>query len=269
MSDSALIQRACETANAYLALGNERWQALGATFIRNRSTPRSRDTNQVGLFRTAVEDLDALLARVEEEFADLRHRRFLLDPLSPPGLAARLALDGGFNVTVELQMLLEGPLRPAAPAVEVREARSESDWEAYRYLDELWWRESSTAYFGEYDRSIHDELMLAKRLKTPWARSWLACVDGEPRAFLTSWAGENGIGMVEDLFTHPDYRHRGLATALLVRAVEDARQKGAGPVLIAAGADETPKHMYAAMGFRPLFLTQAYERRIVTAPPVT
>jgi GNAT superfamily N-acetyltransferase len=66
---------------------------------------------------------------------------------------------------------------------------------------------------------------------------------------------------VEDLFTHPDYRHRGLATALIAHCVADARARGAGPVVIGADPHDTPRQMYAALGFRPLFLSRGYLRR--------
>ena len=66
------------------------------------------------------------------------------------------------------------------------------------------------------------------------------------------------MGKVEDLFTDPDFRGRGVASALIASAVADARERGAGPVLVGARPDDTPRLMYAAMGFRPLCLTRAY-----------
>ena len=65
---------------------------------------------------------------------------------------------------------------------------------------------------------------------------------------------------MEDLFTVPAFRRRGVATALIAHAVGDARDRGAGPVLIGADPDDSPKHMYAAMGFRPLCVLRSYTR---------
>ena len=64
-----------------------------------------------------------------------------------------------------------------------------------------------------------------KRDRTPAIQYWLAYTDGAPRAYLSSWDGLNGIGMLEDLFTVSAYRHRGLATALLVHAAADVRAR--------------------------------------------
>jgi GNAT superfamily N-acetyltransferase len=259
VSESELVERACETLVGYLALGNERFEGAGATFLRNHATPRRYDVNTVALVRaqTPVE-VTALLRRVEDEYAGFRHRRFSVDPLTPPALSARLALEDGYKVEELLTLVLEGELRAQPRDVEVREALTEADWQAYRHLDELWWRESSTGYFGPYDPGLHGELMASFRAKAPALRSWLAVVDGAPRAFLSSWPGDNGVGMVEDLFTEPEYRHRGLATALLAAAVADARARGAALVIITADPHDSPRQMYAAMGFRPLLLHREY-----------
>jgi hypothetical protein len=60
--------------------------------------------------------------------------------------------------------------------------------------------------------------------------------------------------------------HRGLATALIHPCVADARSKGAGPVVIAADPTDTPKHMYAAMGFRPVAVYSHYLKRLDRPP---
>ena len=67
--------------------------------------------------------------------------------------------------------------------------------------------------------------------------------------------------MVEDLYTHPDHRGRGLARALIHHCVADGRARGADAVLIGAQVDDTPTAIYAAMGFPPTCLTQAWRPR--------
>ena len=101
-----------------------------------------------------------------------------------------------------------------------------------------------------------------RRIKSPPVRFWLAYLDGEPRAYFASWEGTEGVGQVEDLFTHPDFRHRGLATALIHHCVADARAHGAGPVVIVADPTETPKRIYAAMGFRPVAVKRSYLKKL-------
>jgi GNAT superfamily N-acetyltransferase len=98
-------------------------------------------------------------------------------------------------------------------------------------------------------------------------RYFLAWDEDLPRAYFSAWPGEHGIGLVEDLFTEPAFRHRGLATALIARCVKDARARGAELVVIGGDANDTPRHMYAAMGFRPLMLTRQYSKAFAAPAP--
>lgn len=51
---------------------------------------------------------------------------------------------------------------------------------------------------------------------------------------------DNGVGMVEDVFTLPDFRRGGIATAII------------------AHATEPPKRLYAARRFSPVYVTREY-----------
>jgi GNAT superfamily N-acetyltransferase len=260
MANDNLLARACESNEGYLLLGNENFEVAGAMFVRNRLTPRRRAANHVGLIRVdAPDQLDLIIRRAEDEFDGFPHRSFGIDPLTPPAAVARLAMEEGYRTSEGLVMLLEGDLAASVRSLEISEVLTEDDWKQYRELDKLWWLETGTGEdaLGPYSVEHHDEHMLDRRVKAPDVRGWFACVDGESRAFLSSWPGENGVGVVEDLFCHPDYRHRGLATALLAHCVADARSRGAGPVIINADPKETPKHMYAAMGFRPYYVSRS------------
>ena len=248
---------------AYLALGNERWQAFGATFIRNEATPRRYDANLVGLVRTDDPDeIEALFREMERSYASFGHRALATDGLTPRAFETQLAMRDGYTVEQLMEHVLEGEVRASARGAEVREVVSEADWEAYRALDEMWWRESGEVTLGPYDRDRHEEMMRSKRAKHPMTRSWFAMANGVPRAFFSSWPGENGVGKVEDLFCHPDHRHRGLGTALLAHCVADARERGAGPVVITSNVGDTPKHMYEAMGFRPLYVMRTWTKKL-------
>ena len=70
----------------------------------------------------------------------------------------------------------------------------------------------------EWVRQAEDELLRARLIRIELGvRHWLAYAEGTPTGYLSSWVAPNGVGYLEDLFTHPDYRHRGLATALTHR----------------------------------------------------
>jgi ribosomal protein S18 acetylase RimI-like enzyme len=257
-----LVTKALDVNQAWLALGKEAFEAEGALFIRNRAHPSVRDANHVAAVTASTpEAIDRLLARVEREFAGFPHRAFQVDFRTPPEFVARLALDGYIHNDA-LVMLLEGELQGSAGRHDIRRVADDPGWEAYRTLHAIDWRDYRERLRLDEEADAGRQMFETHRMKSPPVRSWLAYVDGEPHAFLSSWEGPDGVGQVENLFTHPDHRHRGLATALIHHAVADARAHGAGPVVIVADPTDTPKQIYARMGFRPVAVKTTYRKEV-------
>jgi GNAT superfamily N-acetyltransferase len=255
------IRKALAVNQALLALGNEVFEADGATFIRNRSAPELTDANHVAhVTASAPDEVERLLARVEREFRGCPHRRFDIDFTTPPAFEARLAVEGYQRFPLVV-MLLEG--NPAGDAVpcDIRLAEGDAGWDDYAALHEVDWREYAPRLGRPEEVWTAGAMVRSRRSKSPPVTYWLAYVDGEPRSYCASWAGMDGIGEVDDLFTHPDFRRRGLATALIHRCVADCREHGAGAVVIVADPTDKPKDMYAALGFRPVALTCHYSKR--------
>lgn len=228
--------------------------------------PRIYDSNFAARVRAESEaEIDAVLEAADEIYTGFDHRQFLWDPATPLPFEARLQLDG-YKPTDEVVLALEGALRARGPAVELRPVESDADWEA---LTELCWldhqEEVAQGFHDAWPRAITEDVCAVKRLKAPAVRFFLARADGVDCAFFSSFPGENGVGKVEDLFTRADFRGRGIGTALIAACVEDARERGAGPVLIGARLNDTPKHMYAALGFRPLCYQRLYLRTGLTS----
>jgi hypothetical protein len=48
--------------------------------------------------------------------------------------------------------------------------------------------------------------------------------------------------------------------------VADARERGAGPVVIRADPGDTPKHFYNSLGFRPLHMGGEYIKMLEAQP---
>ena len=139
----------------------------------------------------------------------------------------------------------------------------EPRWTVYAALKRTDWTEYAPK-IGEdaANTEIADRLAASTRGKCPPVRYWLAYAAGEPRGFFSSWEGLDGVGQVEDLFVLPEWRHRGVATALIHHCVADARSKGAGPVVIVCDPANTPKQMYAAMGWQPAAIARQYLRHL-------
>jgi GNAT superfamily N-acetyltransferase len=255
----SLARRAVEVDLENLALGSETFVADGARFVRDRAHPSIYDANHVQRVTAATPaEIERLLVRIEGEFAFCTHRMLVLDPDTPPSVEARLALEG-YETSVSLVMALEGePVGSARPS-EVHPIAGAADWQAFATLKRLDWKEKMARH-GVTDETIGDQLARISRRKSPGVRYWIACEDGEPCGFCSSWEGREGVGQVEDLFVRPDRRHRGLASALLRHCIADCRAHGAGPVALVADASDTPKRMYARMGFRPVALVRKYLR---------
>jgi GNAT superfamily N-acetyltransferase len=257
------VRRACETLRGYLRLGAEVIDGPGATFVRNRECPRRHDANHAdSVLCETPAAMDALFAAAEHVYAEYAHRRYDVDLQTPPQFEARLVLEG-YTRRPALQSILEGPLVATPRDIEIREVADDAGWAAYARLLELdiiggELKEGKTR--EEIDLSHVPQWLRYQQMKRPDVRFWLAYDNGAARGYFASWPGENGAGMVEDLFTEEPYRHRGIATALIAHCVADARARGAREVIIGADPNDTPRHMYAAMGFRPLMVTANYVR---------
>jgi GNAT superfamily N-acetyltransferase len=252
MEDDTLRQLAIDVNLDNLALGNETFEAAGATFIRNTGFPRIHDANFACRIRARTPaEIDALLARADEVYAHCRHRCFRVTNDVAPEFEARLALDG-YTQTSVLIAVLEGELVGRAKGVELREVTDADGWDAFFALNVADWEEHAdrTKISAPDSAALGREFAESQRVKSPPVRYWLAYADGGPRGYFNAWEGTQGVGQVENLFVLKEWRHRGLATALIHRCVADARARGAGPVVIVSDPTDTPKHMYAAMGFR-------------------
>jgi GNAT superfamily N-acetyltransferase len=269
VQDEDLLRRVYETLEGYYELGCEVRNEQRARFVRNLDTPRIYDVNFASFLRARTErEIDAVLRQADEVFNGLHHRVFHLDPWTPTTFEARLLLEG-YELEDELQLLLEGDLELARqpPALDIRLVESDDDWSVLHRLTRLDHEEEARrALHPEWDEGVTAEMVATKRAKAPDLRFWLARIEGTDCAFFSSWPGVGGVGKVEDLFTHPDFRQRGIAAALIVHCVRDARERGAGPVLIGALPNDTPMRMYAAMGFQPFCVTRRARRLLPSRP---
>jgi GNAT superfamily N-acetyltransferase len=253
-----LTRRAFAVDQAFLVLGHETFEAEGARFVRAPEYPTVHDANHIHAVRAATPDaVVRLLERADREFAHCRHRLVRLDADTPPVVEAMLVVRG-YRREATVVLLLEGDLSGDAPAHEIRPIEDEAGWQAHARLKQADWDEVAASKGLRDVAHVGAQMARIDRAKSPPVTWWLAYVDGTPCGYVASFAGCEGVGQVEDLYVDPAMRRRGVATALIRRAVADCRARGAGPVLIVADVDDTPKQMYVALGFRPLGVAQKY-----------
>ena len=262
-----LIHRAAETYVDLLALGHASESGLHGRLVRSPATPRIYDANFVcDLTAGTPKQGAAFAAWLETARAERGTQQVLTGPATPEPAHAALAL-AGWQPKPTLQLVLTGGLQGPPPSpVPIRRVETEADRAQLENLMRSNSREQDTkAGTAIWTDVVCDEMAMSKRAKEPALRWWLASVDGKDVAYFSSWPGNNGVGIVEDLFTLPELRLRGVARALIHHSVADARARGAGPVLIGADPTDTPGRAYARLGFAPSFLTWGWLPREETS----
>ena len=234
----------------YAILGTDATDRCGAMFLRNSSAPTRHLANHVRRVRHGAEDdIEAFMAALDDHYGDLGFRAVVTDWFTPPPIEARLLADG-YECTTNLVMATDAPLRVATPALDGIELRAVP----------------------------HDSPDLAALVEADepdvW-REWWALEQrrGDFYTHLVAFAGDWPVGRLayrvkgalanlETLFVRPEQRHRGLATALLLRAEAEAHEAGATTLCLYTRADETAKDLYRRLGFEPAFTTRAYVRTV-------
>jgi GNAT superfamily N-acetyltransferase len=91
--------------------------------------------------------------------------------------------------------------------------------------------------------------LLAAKLRIPVeARFFAVIADGAVASYGDLYL-DGEIAQVEDVATVPEHRGRGYASAVVLRAVEEARAAGAKLVFLVADAEDWPKELYRRLGF--------------------
>ena len=221
----------------------------GALFLRNDAAVRNSRLNQVRRLRVQPHEVESFFDEIERFYRDLPYRSVSTDPYTPPAVEARLLLEG-YTCRTELVLATDAALSGKPAEVEITAIETERHW---RLMHDL--LRQDEAYPGDADETVALDRLRAR------AFTWyLALADGKAVGHFSQMA-RDGLGYLERLFVRPEYRLRGIATALVHRAAADARKQGAGLVFLPTNADDTPKQMYASMGFEPVSLFRTYVKR--------
>jgi GNAT superfamily N-acetyltransferase len=210
--------------------------------------PWVREVNTVRVETTARRVSAAEVAHAaESRFPERPAAEVLHEPIGAalaPGFAA-----AGWQVSRHLLMALLGPSPPAG-AHAVEEVALEVVWP----LREEWMR--SEPWSSEHAVTA----MLAwerRRAEIAGARAFCVREDGQIVAMClllaTSHADE-----VERVYTSPEHRGRGLARAVVARAVQEAQGR---LTFLFTDAHGAAQHLYARLGFRRAWVVYRFSRR--------
>ena len=109
------------------------------------------------------------------------------------------------------------------------------------------YRRASLSNAGDRDNLLaHPEFLILGPEGLAEGRTYVAEEDGSVVGF-ASWAEAGGSLELEDLFVDPDWRRRGIATALVGRIVDVLRARGAECLVVTANPHAG--EFYSAAGF--------------------
>lgn len=257
------VARICAAYAWQRALGHPTAREPLCQWVVDAAHPDVWDANHASCVRAASQDeIEQLLARAEREFAHCRHRLFVIDPSTPPSFVARLALDDYRELTPTIQMVLRGNVAARPQPAALRPVESEDDWQQLAALVHADHDEGARSHDGPLPDEVTRGMIAGYRAKFPRAQFFLAREGERACAYGAAVVCEDGVGAVEDLFTLPSHRRRGIATALIAAAVQHVRASGCDLVVIGAHASEPPKRLYRALGFVPACITRDYLRTV-------
>jgi ribosomal protein S18 acetylase RimI-like enzyme len=198
-------------------------------------------------------DVDALVRETDRVMTGLRHRQIqVFDERDGERIAPELAAAGYSAEHSATMALRRGPDRlPSLDAVEeldhpdvrpfLLEIYRRSLPDAERHLVEV---------FADFRRVVQ---------RAVGARFFAQRIDGGVAGLCELYVLDD-IAQVEHVDTLAEFRGRGVARNVVLRAVHEARDAGAGLILIEADLDDWPKELYRRFGFDEIGRSWAFTR---------
>lgn len=197
---------------------------------------------------------DELVALAERHQAQLPYRHVVVE-----GDRAATALEpnfvsAGWELERDVLMVLDGPPAQWQPAAQVTEIGEEPMLALMR-------RWQSEQHPGLPADELDQLVEMAKREGVAMGEQRFGVLDIDAMAVaVTKLRSHRGTAQVEDVYTRPDHRRRGLARTLVTQAATLAHASH-DCTFIMADDDDWPKELYARIGFRPFERFSAFHLR--------
>jgi GNAT superfamily N-acetyltransferase len=115
-------------------------------------------------------------------------------------------------------------------------------------LEEVWAEGTRSGPYGT-DEEVVQQLVEQKRvLAAAGARFFAARVDGEVASHCDLYS-DGSTGQIEAVMTLEAFRNRGLARAVVTKALQESRAAGHDLTFLLADQDDWPRHLYVKLGF--------------------
>ena len=191
--------------------------------------------------------VEALVREADRVMGAMGHRQITIeDEELGSGLAPGFK-DEGWNVNRHVVMVHRRS--PDAPRLidEVRVVEEPEVWP------------SRAEFLSTYEWCRDDQVLAQMHgayrvwMRAGNGRDFAILRDGRAVSFAMLWM-HDAVGQIEDVATLENYRNQGLSSAVVTRALQEARSVGCDLVFLIADEDDWPKQLYARLGFEPVGL---------------
>jgi GNAT superfamily N-acetyltransferase len=238
------------------------WQPVeGGWSARTDSLPLVWTLNSLHLDACAsVEVLERLAARYQ---GDLSYRHALVDGSVDAEVETEL-IAGGWSVERDCVMAMNAmPPDLVRADVVIAEVIDLSEGELLELM-EAWLLEEQPLLDAE---RIGQVLEFCRREATAWTERRLGVrgATGEPLGVARLRIRDH-VAWIEDVYVTRSARGAGVGRAIVTEAVRASFAGGCTTVVLAADADDWPRHLYATIGFREVGTRRIFHREVDGAP---
>ena len=255
-----LARRACETYHFHATIGMEVMEDSFCLSLQDTERPDVWDLNRIlDISAQTSAEIDQAMAFASAKANMAGYSYVSAWPFTSPAVIARLLLDDYQEQTPVIQMVLLGGIAARSPpGFRIQPVSTDTDWQCLQDLVRADHSEGARTQGQILDADVTRGIVEGYRRKTGPCQFFLAFLDEELCAYGSATAAPNGMGMVEDLFTLPAFRRKGIASSLISACVENLRKRSCKAILIGSLATEPPKALYRKIGFQPVCVTRSF-----------
>ena len=264
LNEAEKAKLACETYYFHAALGMEIISGEGFKAIRDNDRQQVWDLNRIFDVTVYTHNEIALLLEATSSAFELQgYNFFSITPFTPSNVVAHLATEDFQEQTPVVQMVLEDEIKVPTPnGFELSSVSSEDEWGILYEMVRLDHVEGTRTSGHHLDEAFTQNVVEGYRRKSESCQFFLAHLEGAICGYGSGTVAPNQMGMVEDLFTLPSFRRRGIASAVIAGCVKYVRDNGCDSVLIGSLVTEAPKHLYRKLGFQPVCLIRSFHKQL-------
>ena len=259
--DVNLITRVCDTYAYHGQLGLDRLGLSHCSAVVDYDNPNVWSSNKVYAVSASLpQQVEKLFRELDEVFQHTNYLHFMMDPRTPNSFAAELVIRDFVELQATLQMVRVSPAKLSLRQdLEIVPVLRQAEWDLLLQLVFSDHAEGARTQ-GALSTAVSTGIVSGYKAKAPSCQFFLGYHDAQAVAYGSGTVSDNGMGMVEDLFTLPAHRGQGIASSIIEHCIAYCSNLGAKDFLIGSHVSEAPKKLYHRLGFQPVCVTREYFR---------